>query len=255
MNYNEYKIEDLTFLKETYKDWTTEEKKEFLDSCPENSGLPKTIEDLKGIKAAIESDEIKTNKWGEINKSSMKAYLKRNSTNIIYGVPYRKYWSSENNFYFNVDGAFAIIGGMLSIDNLIEKFDGGNIEERFKTLAEKYRQKEKDWSYKIETESYKATHKDQITANKILNAMLDAVRIELPTGVTIDSFGYTRTEKYDFRFFNIPHRTSQYGEITVNGVPFSEDKAKELTALVQEMTDKLLEVMNEYQGEIERRFK
>ena len=138
MKYADYRIEDLVFLKKETEKWNINEKREFLETCPENKTLADTIRQLKDLKTAIECGEVKTSRYSEINKNSMKAYLNRHDTNIHYGRPYRHYYGDDSkDFYILADGSYSTITYKSSVDSIIEKYENDDhIEHRFNILSE-----------------------------------------------------------------------------------------------------------------------
>ena len=81
MRYEDYKVEDMVFTNK--EDWTEEEKKEFLDTCPEGKDTPEKIEALYALLDAIDNGEVKLNQYKDINKNSVAAYGKRHG-NVVY---------------------------------------------------------------------------------------------------------------------------------------------------------------------------
>ena len=253
MKYENYKIENLVFMNGT-DGWSMDEKKEFLETCPENGGLQKTLEDLKALKTALEEEIVKCNKYGEINKNSLKAYLTRHDTNIMYGSPWRRYYaSSDKDFYFNVDGSYQIISRGWQIEDFIEKYtDDGRISERFDTISRIYSEKENKWAKDIETNRYKATHGEQIAANKKLDLLLDSLDIIIPVGFQEGSFGRLECKKAQLRRGDYWLPCNEYGEILINKTPFTEDQANELTDTILEMSKKIAAIVDEYRGTIDQ---
>lgn len=256
MKYADYKIENLVFMKGT-DGWSIEEKKEFLDTCPENEGLSKTIEDLKELNTAIIDGVVKRNTYGEINKNSLKAYINKHDVNILYGKPNRRYYYLDDgkDFYILADGSYATISRGWDVTNLIEKYtEDKYIETRFDTLARSYEEKEDKWSKNVESDRYKATHGDQIKANKKLDKLMDSLRIEVPVGLETDTWGYTtcKTSKLSIGDYWFSH--NEYGEITINKTPFTEDQAVELTEVVMEMSQKISAIIDEYRPTFDKAF-
>lgn len=251
MKYADYKREDLIFLKKTTDRWTINEKKEFLDSCPENEGLAETIEQLKALAQALEDGEVKCNRYGEINKSSMKAYLNRHDTNIRYGKANRYYYGDSKDFYFNVDGVNQTFNYKSNITDHIKKYgEESDIERRFERLANEYASREKHFAEQIEQESYKAINADRIAANKKLDKVLDHLRIEIPASVETDKYGYVNALSRSMMNYDFKYSHNNYGEILVNNRPLSEDRATELMNTILEMSAKISDIMDEYRDTI-----
>lgn len=253
MTYENYKIENLTFMKGV-DGWSFAEKKEFLETCPENKTLAETIRQLKDLKTAIECGEVKTSRYKEINKNSMKAYLNRHDTNIHYGRPYRRFYCDDSkDFYITADGANSTIIYASSVDSLIERYESDDhIEHRFNTLANAYAEKERAFAKKIETDSYNAVNADRIAANKKLDKVLDALRIEIPAAVTVDKFGYIEVKKTELKPCNYWYSHSSYGEILVDNLPLGKKQAEDLMATVMEMSEKIATIMDEYRETIKK---
>ena len=254
MKYADYKIEKLIFLKGT-DDWSVEQKKEFLDTCPENADLEKTIEDLKQLNEAIIDGTVKRNEYGEINKNSLKAYINKHDTNILYGRPARRYFYSDDSkdFYILFDGSYFIFSRGYQVNDLIEKLtDDKYIEKRFDTLARSYREKEDKWSKQIENDRYTATHTEQIEANKKADLLLDALDIQIPVGFQESEWGRLECKKAQLRRGDYWYSHNEYGEIVVNKVPLTEDQATKLTDMILEMSGKIAEIMDEYRADINK---
>lgn len=255
MKYADYKIENLVFMKGT-DGWSIEEKKEFLESCPENADLKNTIEDLKQLNEAIIDGIVKRNTYGEINKSSIKAYINKHETNIRYGRPSsRHYFYSDDSkdIYVYVDGSYSLINRGWEVNSLIEKLtDDKYIEKRFDTLARVYAEKENKWSKQVEDDRYTATHTEQIAANKKLDLLMDALDIQIPTGFKEGHFGRLECKKAQLRRGDYWYSHNDYGEIMVNKVPLTEKQATELTDMILEMSGKIVEIMDEYRADINK---
>ena len=253
MKYADYKIENLVFLKKETDTWSLEEKKEFLETCPENAGLKDTIEQLKEISQAIEDGVVKVNRYHEINKNSLKAYLANKKTNIRYGQPSRRYYymSDTKDFYFMVDGDYEYVTRSYNIDGIIEKYESDKcIEHRFNALSNNYFDKEQRWAKQIETESYEALHADRIKANKKLDKVLGSLRIDIPLSINETTGWYVECSTECFSTFDFPYSRNYYGEVTVNNVPLTETQATELTNTVLEMSAKINEIIKEYKDTI-----
>lgn len=251
MKYEDYKVENLVFLKGEADKWTEGEKREFLDTCPESRHLEQTIEELKDIKAAIEQDVIKKNQFGDLNKSSMKAYLNKHDTNIQYGRPNRRFSYSDDSkdFFFRIDGSYCRLNKAWSVTDCIEKYEnGGNIAMRFQKVANEYREKESKWSENIEKERYRAINKDRIDANLKLYAVLSEIAIDLPKSVEKREWGDDyRCIKESLRSYDMPFSHNSYGEVTVQNRPLYEDQATELYNAIMEMSSKIKAVVAEYE--------
>lgn len=58
MKYDNYKIENLFFASNEVANWSIEEKREFLETCPENEHLSEAIEEVKRFREADKNGEI-----------------------------------------------------------------------------------------------------------------------------------------------------------------------------------------------------
>ena len=254
MTYNEYKIENLTFLKGT-KDWTIEEKREFLETCPENKGLDKTLEDLKELKKALEEGLVKQREYHAINKNSLKAYLAKRDANIKYGRPWHSYlFSDDKDFYIHLDGSYKCITHTYDVESLIKYIESDeNTNSRFETLASTYSKKENDWSKGIEENRYRATHAEQIAANKKLDSIMSGLIVTAAVGFENGHFGRQECKFLTMRpTSDYWYHHSNYGEILVNNAPLTEAQATELTDMLMEMSKKVADIINEYKPVIDK---
>lgn len=251
MNYADYKMENLVFLKGEADNWTEDEKREFLDTCPESKNLEQIIEELRDIKTALDQDVIKKSQYGDINKSSFKAYLKKHDTHIEYGRPNRRYFYSDDSkdFFVRIDGSYRHLNSTYQVCDFIAVYDdGGNIEKRFSCITEEYRKKESEWAKKIENERYNALNKARIDANRKLYAVLSELSIDIPVDVTKKDYcDDYYCQKKRFRSYDMPFYHNSYGEVTVNDKPLSEEKATELYNAIIEMSEKIKDVVKEYE--------
>lgn len=261
MKYADYRKEDLVFIKK--EDWTREEMKEFIDTCPENEHLAEVLEELKGLSEAIDAGEIKRNKWGELNKNSLRAYAK-NTSYIHYGKTGSGYWRcvSDNDAYVMIDGDYRRITYRNDPQYIIDRYkDGGNIEQRFKELSYKYKNAEELWVKRIEKENYSAINKERIKANNRLDAILNRLDICIPNSCVDDCYDYGDGNYYVNYKANSTYLRgsdytwhSSYGEILVNNVPLSTDKANELYDMTMEMSQKIEAIINEYKPKFKEAF-
>jgi hypothetical protein len=246
MRYENYKVEELVFLKGIYKDWTDEEKREFLDTCPESNreDTDQTVKDLERLLTAIESEEVKTNYYNELNKNSMKAYIKKHVTNFHYGRPQ---YLSENVAYLRIDGERKTLRYKSSVTGLINDYkNGGNLRNRFEKISELYKNREKEFAEKIERESYTALNAERITANKKAYALIECLQMYYPAGI---KKGYTEyfAESVNYKI-GYAHRFSRnnYGEILKSGFPLTEQQAENLSQNILDMSEKIKAIIDEY---------
>lgn len=250
MKYEDYKVENLIFL--TKEDWTEEEKKEFLDTCPEGKDTPKKIEALYYLLDAIDNGEVKVNQYHDINKNSAAAYGKRHG-NVIYLSMMR--YSNCKSLYINVDGEEQEINSVWRIQMLIK--DLQNINYRFKVVTELYKNRETQYKKKHEKEMYEETNRERIIANRIADAWLDSLRLEIPTEVK--ERDYWRSEQgipefeantKNFRGYDFISK-SNYGELKFYNKVVSKEDAEYISKVIERATWDLLPVMNKCRAAIE----
>lgn len=257
MKYENYKIESLIFMKGT-DEWTIDEKREFLETCPENADLPRLINEMRNLLTAIDDEVVKTNTYGEINKNSLKSYATKNNTMILYGSPWRRYsYSDSKDFYVCFDGSYSTFSRRYQVESIIEKLtDDKYIESRFNTLARAYAEKEDKWSKSVESDRYKATHSEQIKANRRLDAVLGQFNVLVPTAIEKRDTAFDG-ERFECKTAGLRLYSShnEYGEIMVNKAPLTQDQAENLTKMFMEMSTKIANIMNEYREDIDRVWK
>lgn len=250
MKYEEYKVENLTFS--TKEDWTEEEKKEFLDTCPEGKDTPEKIEVLYALLEAIKNGEVKVNQYREINKNSGAAYGKRNG-NVIYLSTMR--YSDCKSLYINVDGEQQAIDSVWRIETLIKALQ--DVNYRFKVVTELYKNREAQYKKKHEKEMYEEVNRERIIANRIAYAWLDSLRLEIPTEVK--ERDYWRSEQgilefeaniKNFRGYDFISR-SNYGELKFYDKVVSKEDAEYISKVIERATWDLLPVMNKCRTAIE----
>ena len=257
MKYEDYKVENLTFL--TKEDWTEEEKKEFLDTCPEGKDTPEKIEALYALLDAIDNGEVKVNQYKEINKNSGAAYGKRNS-NIIHLSTMR--YSTHKALCINVDGEEKKIDCVWRIETLIK--DLQDINYRFKVVTELYKNREAQYKKKHEKEMYEEVNRERIIANRIAYAWLDNIRAEVP--VEVKERDYWRSEQSIPEFVaNIKNfigydfiSRSNYGELEFYGKVVSKEDAEYISKIIERATWDLLPVMNKCRaaiGDLKEKYK
>ena len=250
MRYEDYKVEDMVFTNK--EDWTEEEKREFLDTCPEGKGTPEKIEALYSLLDAIDNGEIKINQYREINKNSGAAYGKRNG-NIIHLSTMR--YSTHKTLCINADGEEKEINSVWRIETLIK--DLQDINHRFNRIAMIYENREAQYKKKHEEEMYEETNRERIIANRIAYIWLDSLRLEIPTEVK--ERDYWRSEQgipqfeantKNFRGYDFISR-SNYGELKFYNKVVSKEDAEYISKVIERATWDLLPVMNKCRAAIE----
>ena len=263
MKYADYKKEDLIFVKKD--NWTKEEMKEFLDTCPENIHLTEILDELKKLSEAIDNGEVKKCRYSGLNKSSLKAYIKKNGTYLSYGKPSRcfSYSSDDNYAYVMIDGDPKYITSKYDPIDIINTYkDGGNIEHRFRILSNKYSKAERLWADSIERENYSAVNKERIKANSKLNSVIRSLDVSVPNLCEDNCYDYDNGGYYvhystgtvGFKGYDYGWNRNQYGEILVNNIPLSTNKANEIYDMTMEMSQKIKEIINEYKPKFDKAF-
>ena len=260
MKYEDYKKENLIFIKKD--NWTKEEMKEFLDTCPENIHLTEILDELKKLSEAIDNGEVKKCRYSGLNKSSLKAYIKKNGTYLRYGKTGR--YTSDNNYaYVMIDGDPKYITSKYDPTDIINTYkDGGNIEYRFRILSNKYSTAEQAWANEIERENYRAVNKERIKANDRLNSVIRLIDIYVPNLCEDNCYDYDDGNYYvhysagaiGFKGNDYGWHRNQYGEILVDNIPLSTNKANEIYDITMEMSQKIQEIINEYKPKFDKAF-
>lgn len=250
MRYEDYIVEDMVFTNK--EDWTEEEKREFLDTCPEGKGIEEKVEILNGLLEAIESGELKMSGWNEIKLNSAAAYAKRHNNCISIS---RMSYSDTKAVCIQVDGENEYLKNQWDITRLIKNLS--DIEKRFEKIKRKYLERETIYKKKHEKEIYEETNKERIIASRIAYAWLDSLRLEIPTEVK--ERDYWRSEQgipeftaniKNFRGYDFISR-SNYGELTFYNKVVSKEDAEYISKIIERATWDLLPVMNKCKAAIE----
>ena len=176
MRYEDYKVEDMVFT--TKEDWTEEEMKEFLDTCPECKDNEGSIRALIDIDEAIKNGTLKANRYSDINKLSAKSYAK-NHPYVYYGKCGRYY--GNDCLYVILDGERKAVTGAWGIERILRDME--NIKNRFEYISTKYKQKENEYVTKKEMAEYTDKYADRIILSRKAAAWLDDFRLEVPIGI------------------------------------------------------------------------
>lgn len=244
MRYENYKIEDMTFTNK--EDWTDEEKMEVLATFPETKDVEQVVDLCNKIKDDIKSGILKVNTYGDINKISAKSYVKKNPK-CFYGCVYRY---SSDDLYIMFDGKKVAIDSVFSLNRVIEKSKDN--DSRFNRLKDSYSKKEQQAEKERERDNYKEAHKERIDANLKARALLDAVKIEIPTGLETRTYSekyYPTIRRYDnLGSWSNELSHTDYGELTKDKVVISEQTANELSAMVQELSKEISDIIDIYNG-------
>ncbi len=249
MKYENYKIEDMTF--NTKEDWTEEEMREFLETCPEGKETEKTIATLEQLIKDIEYGLLKTNAYGKIIGTSGKAYANKHDY-IEYGITSR--WAETQCVYVYVDGEKRSIRDSWDAKRCIEHLK--DVPSRFKyPIQRKYKETEQKWKEQNEDTIYKAENRDRILASRIANAWMEEFRVQIPTSIKKNE--WNRDEEFPeykpvtkiLRGWDYTN-TNKYGELKFFNTPITEEDAKRLTEACQEASRKIELAMDKLELEL-----
>lgn len=253
MRYEDYKVEDMVFT--TKEDWTEQEMKEFLDTCPECKDNEDTIKALINIDQAIQNGTLKTNRYGDINKISAKSYAK-NHLYVYYGKCGKYY--GDDCLYVILDGKNEAVGSSRwNINRLLCNMK--DIRRRFEYISDRYKKKEKEYVTKKETAEYTEKYTDRIMLSKKAAAWLDNFRLDVPIGIEKKEWmddnklpEYYAKKKY-FSGTNYYH-TNDHGELTFFDYPITEDEAKKIIEVISEASRKVSLIMDRCKVELDEIF-
>ena len=250
MKYEDYRVEDQVFTNKA--DWTEEEMKEFLDTCPESIGNEITLKALQQLLEDIENGTVKMDCFGtSINRNSGKAYAKKHD-GIYYGNASR--WRDENELYVLVDGYKETISNDWRIRTIINKLN--DVSDRFTILSSKYKEQEEKYRVEQETKNYTETNKSRIITSKRAYEWLDDCNIEMPIRVFEDDWKLNRDDIPDFRnetrrFRGYDYRDhNKYGELCFFNQPITEDEANHIIEVMQEASRKIGLILDRVEVEL-----
>ena len=234
MRYEDYKVEDMTFT--TKEDWTEEEMKEFLDTCPECKDNEGTIKALNDLLCSINQGTVKVTQYFSINKSSAKSFAK-NHEYVGYSESYL-----HEGLWVWLDGDKHWINSKWNITDALA--DMKNLKRRFNVISDKYKKKEKDFLTKKRSTEYIEKNESQILASRRAMAWLNGIRLEVPTKITKDDCltndklsQYTPETKgfygSNYRYHN------EYGELTFFEQPVTEEEANHISEVITEAARKV----------------
>ena len=251
MRYKDYKVEDQVFTNK--EDWTDEEKREFLDTCPESKDTAEKIDVLRKVIADVESGVLKCSKYHDIHARSAEAYPKKSTKFLRFrGIGY---YGSKKHLNINIDGIQRELRDIYSIKNIIETLD--DLNRRFENVARIYKEKESRWKRNHDENVYEEENRERIIANRIAEQWLNAIRIEIPTEVKEDRVFFGREEipkyvaetkrfnGYDFAYIN------KYGELEFNGRVISKEDAEYISKVIERAMWDVLPIMNKMKAAIE----
>lgn len=242
MKYADYKVKDLVFL--TKEDWTEEEMKEVLDTFPESNQTEQIRGALNNVIEAIDNEIIKTNRWGEINKQSARAYANKHNY-LMYGNG-SGYWYSINGLYIRIDGEEFALRYKSDVEKRIQYLD--DIKKRFKNICNKYVKSEERYKKEKETNDYETANRERIIANRIASCYLSEFEIKILKNFKKYKYldevipEYTTETKRirgnDFAYYN------HYGEIEFHNKVLSKEDAEKITEIIKEANRKAELIMD-----------
>lgn len=260
MRYEDYKIENYVFMNKEYENWTEEEKQEVLDTFPESKEAPEILKALEVLCTNIDTGELKTNKYGEINGMSAKSYASKHDY-IYYGS--RDSWSSTSRLYVVLDGTVRQITRKYNAEDIINYINAKGNERRsyfgnrFEKIAELYTKKEKDNYEAACKRDYKEINKERIDANKKAELMLNQTRIEVLTNFYPDGDGDYQTYQYhgqdarkEFKGYNYTYK-NQYGELKMCGEIVSKEDADKITEMLLDLNTRIGYMIDKCNAEME----
>lgn len=248
MRYEDYRVEDQVFTNK--EDWTDEEKREFLDTCPESKDTNEKVKELRKFIEDVENGVIKQKKWDDINKRSGEAYVKKNCK-YLQMISYRYGTGKYLGLY--IDGKAREVRGSWEAERVIKDLDA--LDKRFETVRSIYLDKEARWKKDNERDLYEKENEERIIANMIAKQWLYAIRMEIPTEVKEDTPYYKSTPEYrtESKRFNGSDYTytNKYGELEFYGQIVTKEDAEYISKVIERATWDLLPVMNKTKAAIE----
>lgn len=238
MKYEDYKIEDLVFL--TKKDWTEEEMKEVLDTFPESNQTEQIREALNNVIEAIDNEIIKTNRWGEINKQSARAYANKHD-HIMYSNS-----SWNKGLYIYIDGDKHYMPYESDAKRIIKYLD--DINKRFDCICYRYIESETRYKREKETNEYEVTNRERIIANRIADCYLNKFEIRI-----LESFQNYRCSDREIPSYRAEDKTvrgsyytshNRYGEIEFYNKVVSKEDAEKIIEIMIEANRKAELIMD-----------
>lgn len=182
MNYTNYDINSLVFMSGEADKWTVEQKREFLDTCPENRNFLARVEEVRKLQTAINDGVVKVGKMSSVNASSFKAWKSRNNVQYIFYGKMRDYYDG-NGVYVYVDGEAVSVDTPWAIEQFFKRYvDPQNDKatlKRFEELAYIYRCAEKRHANDLKKRLYKIEHADAIEKSKGIMDFLRSFSVEV----------------------------------------------------------------------------
>lgn len=249
MKYSDYKEENLAFLTKT--DWTEEEMREVLDTFPESNQTEQIREALNKVIEAIDNEIIKTNRWGEINKQSARAYANRHDY-LMYSKGSSSWYSYINGLYFCIDGEKFTLHYKSDVERSIQYLD--DIKKRFKNICNKYAKSEERYKKEKETNDYETANRERIIANKIADCYLSKFELRI-----LKSYKNYRYSDEDIPSYSTEDKTlrgseftwhNSYGEIEFHNKILSKEDAEKIIEIMKEANRKVELIMDRVDVEL-----
>lgn len=243
MKYSDYKVEDLVFL--TKGDWTEEEMREVLNTFPESNQTEQIREALNKVIEAIDNEIIKTNRWGEINKQSARAYANKHNY-LMYTKGSSSWYSYINGLYFCIDGEKFTLHYKSDVERSIRYLD--DIKKRFENICNEYAKSEERYKKEKEANDYETANRERIIANKIASCYLREFEIRILKNLENYRYSKEQIPEYttetkrirgnDFAYYN------RYGEIEFRNKVLSKEDAEKITEIIKEANRKAELIMD-----------
>lgn len=242
MKYDNYKIENLIFASNEVANWSIEEKREFLESCPENEHLSEAIEEAKRFREADENGEIKRTQYGDYNATSVKSWLSKNDLDYVrYGS--RGSWDDKKYAITYADGKEQSLYSPYLVDSFINYYSDNSdrvIEKRFDDLATYYRNREKAHADAITRKMYKIEHADDISASERLKALL----CDFSLDVTANGKHWEISDYFRWNEYRVLKRWDNGADLTAKDVNRIESTLKEVESEIAQIIEKHSDVLS-----------
>jgi len=246
MRYEDYNMGDMVF--NTKEDWTDEEKKEFLDTCPEGKDNEKKKAVLEQMLIDIENNVLKLTKYKEIHFKSAESYAKGNE---YLSMRSRRYCKTKN-LCIMIDGIDRYIERDYHIKQLLELMD--NLTDRFENITRIYKEKEEEYRKENEEKQYEKTNAERIEISSLAAQWLNNMRISVPDKIEKDDSlwrvaGYYNTYNVEFNGYNYCWK-NKYGELEFGNTPVTKEDAEYIVALMKESSAEIVKIINKCKTEI-----
>lgn len=242
MNYANYDINSLLFMSGEADKWTVEQKREFLETCPENEHLLEAIEEAKRFREADKNGELKRTQYGDFNATSVKSWLSKNDLNYIrYGS--RGSWDDIKFAITYADGKKQALNSPYSVDSFINYYSDNSdriIEKRFDDLANYYRNREKAHADAITRKMYKIEHADDISASEHLEALL----CDFSLDVRVNNKQWSISEYLRWNEHRVAKRWDNGADLSAKDIHRIESTLKEVESEIAQIIEKHSDVLS-----------